>query len=612
MMTKRFFILFLSVWSFAACQKSLDAPYNDIQRFTLSMVNYEDSLPKEHSRAVENGFTQLKVGIYGTNGILLNDCTIVQSGDLTQLTVEDLRDGDYTAVFIGVGEQRSTEKPTLRLPNNISDKWLADPMQGMPHNNEYFYAKSPFTIKDGKGGNSIIAIKRIVGRIELEPVLGDDHQVGSHMESILLTFDDGAIYTNQTTEGSYGGKGSITAFETVDQMNFYTLPTVGSSAKHGSLTIIWRLNDNSTFKAFYKFDLIVKPNKRSIIRPTLITGTDEFGTVRVYDKDRNAKNSSKFFQDPTDAFHRYNEIASHTFKMNELLQLKFTENKMTARFYSLIGVKDVKVYAKRPTDHEFFEVAWFESIAALEERTVTLSSNLENRLYRTESGGIVFIDQLGSDLSYKYASEDPHMKKLAALKWPCRVAFRKPVGGDTLSTNAQILPFRAIHAREAIALWTNVAFMYSHPKWEELMLEKEKESPFLENGIETSIKNNFFPKVFNDKAEHYITLHVYNVAGALAGLANIGNGDLLGLRQQIYSEIHYMDSSDPRKGYTFAPIEYSHTLGFGDNGDFAKGKSTEVNITFFETYVNELPYPTSLLLNSKTNKNLYTGLKAWS
>lgn len=612
MMTKRFLILFLSVWSFVACQNSLEAPYNDIQRFTLSMAHYEDSLPKEHSRAVENGFTQLKVGIYDNNGILVKDCTIVQSEDLTQLTVEDLKDGDYTAVFIGIGEQRSTENPTLRLPKNITDRWLADPVQGMPHNNEYFYAKSHFKIQDGKGENSTIAIKRIVGRVDLEPILGGDHQAGSNMESLLLTFDDGAIYTNQTSEGSYGGKGTITNFETVDGLNFYTLPTVGSSAKHGSLTIIWRLNDNSTYKVFYEFDLIVKPNKRSIIRPTLITGDDEFGTVRVYDKDRNAKNSSTFFQDPTDAFHRYKEIASHTFKMNELLQLNFTETKMTARFYSLIGVKDVKVYAKRPTDNEFFEVAWFESVAALEERTVTLSSNLENRLYRTESGGIVFIDQLGSNLSYKYASEDPHMKKLAALKWPCRVAFRQPVGNDTLNTNAQILPFRAVHAREAIALWTNVAFMYSHPKWEELMLEKEKEAPFMENGVITSVKNNFFPKIFNENAANYITLYVYNVAGALAGFANIGNGDLLGLRQQIYSEIHYTDSTDPRKGYIFAPIEYGHTLGYGDNGDFAMGKSTEVNTIFFETYRNELPYPTLLLLNSKRNKNLYTGLKAWS
>lgn len=608
---KTYFSLILAIWLLMSCQDSSEQLSVDpIQNFTFEVAQYADTLPTTQSRAVGREITQLVAGIYNAEGMLLSNLIMTQSPDLTHLSVEGLGDGDYTAVFIGVGEQRSTEKPVLVLPDRIEKAWLWTDAEGVAHNNEYLYASSLFTIKNNKGVSANVSLKRAVGRIDIEPNFTDEQWTKGTIQSILLTFDDASVYTMQRANGMYDGLSGVSPTEVVKNFSIYTLPTAGSTKKHGSLTITGIQGDATTYKIFYEFDLIVEANKRAVIRPSYALNNDLFGTVRVYDTDRNAKNSRLILQDFTDGTQHYMEVASHTFKMNGLLQLSFNNQTMIAKLYSHIGVKNVTIYVRRPNDIEFFEVAWFESMQALEERKITLSSSPHNRLYRTESGGTVFIDRMTSDLEYKYVSNDAHMKKLASIKWPCRIHFISP-GNDTLRTDRDNLPLRAVHAREAIALWTNVGFMYSHPDWERLMLAEESRNPFLEYGNAVSIKNVFIPQIQNRADNNYIILNVLNTADDSAGLSTVGVGNKLGLRQEIIVTTHYMNQDNYYGVSAYAPHEYGHTLGYGHEGDFTYGKCTTMNVLFFRTYKNELPYPTSLLLNSTSNKNLYTNLRPW-
>lgn len=423
MIMKRHLILILAFVALVSCQRSFDEPWHgDSQHFTFQLAPYADSSSGEGSRgASASELTQLVAGVYNNSGTLVSSVIMSQTPDLTQLSIEGLIDGDYTAVFIAVAEQRTAQKPTIVMPNHIDEQWLANPLNGMPHNNEYLYAKSNFTIKDNKGLNSNITLKRIVARIDIEPDFTDQQWTKGSISSLRITFSNESIHTTHNADGTYGTTaGEILDFEIVDHFSLYTLPTVGDLPRHGSLHIVGRKGDGSQYNIVYDFDLIVQANKRVTIRPSYDLKNDQFGTVRVYDKDRNSLNSKKFFQDPTDGTHHYQEIPKHSFKMNGLLKLTYQSNnkQLIAQFYSILPVKNVTVYARRPSDIEFFEVAWFESMQPLEERTISLSSSPDNRVYRTESGGTVFIDKMVNDLEYKYVSNDPHMQKLASIKWP--------------------------------------------------------------------------------------------------------------------------------------------------------------------------------------------------
>lgn len=608
-MMKRYLILISVVLGLTSCQYSLDeGQKNNRLNFTFEVEQYTDSQPTGKSQAGTDKITQLTVGIYNANGILVSDLKTTQSPNLTELSIEGLADGEYTAVFIGVGERRSTEKPLLVLPDRIDDKWLFEPEQEPTHNNEYFYASNQFIIKNNKGVSTNVSLKRLVGRVDIEPVFTGEQWTKGSIASILVSFEDGSFYTSHKADNTYSGAEPLNDYEVIDHFNFYTLPTTGNTPKHGSLTITGKLGDGTDYKVFYEFDLIVEANKRATIRPTYALNNDQFGTVRIYDKDRNATNSKLFFQDPTDGFHHYKEIPKHSFKMNGLLKLTYMNNnkQLKLQFYSVLPVKNVKIYARRQSDTEFFEVAWVESMKALEERTINLSSSPDNRVYRTESGGAVFIDKMNNDLEYKYVSDDPHMKKLASIKWPCLIRFIQPTN-DTLYNKAKYMPFRAVYAREAVALWTNLGFLYSHPLWEKKMLEAEAKKPFLHNGSPVSIKNVFIPQVFNKRSNNYVVLNILQHENwETAGEAYVGSGDMLGMRPNVVYTQHYVQDQDTYQNiYNVGLHEYGHTLGYGHDGDFTYGQCTNVNVACIRAIVLELPYPSSKLLNSTKSPYLY-------
>lgn len=612
MIMKRYLILISIFVALVSCQRSFDEPSRgDSQHFTFQLASYADSLSGEGSRGANTSeLTQLVAGVYNPAGALVSSVIMSQSPDLTKLSIEGLVDGDYTAVFIAVAEQRTAQKPTIVMPSQIDGQWLADPTSGMPHNNEYLYAKSQFTIKNNNGVSSNITLQRIVARIDIEPDFTDQQWTKGSITSMRITFSDGSVYTTHNADGTYGNAaGEISNFEVVDHFSLYTLPTVGDMPGQGSLLVVGNTGDGSQHSILYDFELTVQANKRVTIRPAYDLKNDQFGTVRVYDKDRNALNSKKFFQDPTNKTHHYQEIPKHSFKMNGLLKLTYQNNnkQLKAQFYSILPVKNVTVYARRSSDAEFFEVAWFESMQPLEERTINLSTSPDNRVYRTESGGAIFIDKMVSDLEYKYVSNDPHMKKLASIKWPLKIMFRTPTN-DTLYNREHYLPFRAVYAREAVAMWTNLAYMYSHQLWEDKMLETERNSPFLENGKVVSIRDVFIPQVFNKASNNYAVLGILNMNNFL-GMATIGVGDNLSLRPDKVYTSHYLEDQDSwEQLYNVGLHEYGHNLGYNHEGDFTYNKCTTVNVACMKALVKELPYPSSKLLNSLSNPNLYVGI----
>lgn len=601
----------MALLTLVSCERSFEEPWGgNSQHFTFELEPYTNSTYSEKSRAASSELTQLVAGIYNTSGTMVSSVIMSQTSDLTQLSVEGLIDGTYTAVFIAVAEQRTTQKPTIVMPGKIDEEWLANPTSGMPHNNEYLYAKSQFTIKDNKGVNSNITLKRIVGRVDIEPDFTDGRWTQGSIASIRITFSDESIYTTHNADGTYGATaGEISDFELADHFSLYTLPTVGDQPRHGSLLIIGRKGDGSQYSILYDFDVIVEANKRVTIRPSYDLKNDQFGTIRVYDKDRNALNSKTFFQDPKDGTHHYQEIPKHWFKMNGLLKLTYQNNnkQLKAQFYSVLPVKNVTVYVRRPSDVEFFEVAWFESVQPLEERTINLSSSPNNRVYRTESGGAVLIDQMTNNLEYKYVSDDPHMKKLATIKWPCKMMFMTP-SSDTLYNKEKYLAFRAVYAREAVALWTNLAYMYSHSLWQQKMLDAETIAPFMNNGQAVSIKDVFIPQVFNKESNNFAVLSILNMGNYL-GMASVGTGDNLSLRPDKVYTSHYVEDQDTwEQLYNVGLHEYGHNLGYGHDGDFTYNKCTNVNVACMKALVRELPYPSSKLLNSGSNPNLYVGI----
>ncbi|MEG2099044.1 MAG: hypothetical protein RRY42_03945 [Mucinivorans sp.] len=602
-MKRTLFFLLISLVLFVGCQRNefqgLDSSLG--QRFALSLNPYQDSLPQ--SKATTTALTDLVVGVYNAKGDLVRNVHTSMAADWTSITLEGLADGSYTAVFMGVGQVADAVKPVLTPPAKLTDTWTPPAKVNEPLGNEYFYAKSQFTITQGVGNPSSVALSRLVGRVEIAPILDGSQFNGHSITDLRVTFDDGAVYAFCGADGVCGGAGNIKSYQVARTLGFFSLPTIDGARKRGVVEITGVMGDGSLASDSYSFEVYIKSNQRTVIRPSYAPGqNDQFGFIRVYDLDRTALTSKTFFNDGDS----YKEVASRSFKASQLLTVKFIDSgrKMVSSFYSLLPVKNVTLLAKRKSDTHFFELAWFESLLAFEDRYVDLSSTMLNKVFKSETGELVVIDQLTNDMEYKYRSDDPHMQKLMKITWPCRVNFQTP-DGDTLLNKKRNRACRAVHAREAVSMFTNTGFVYCADNiFIDKMYAMEKESPLKDKGRVVDMKTEYFPRMMNKSRDNYVILGIM-VSGWDWGLSNIGDGNAYWLHEYACTG-HYLSQNDALFRVT-CPHEYGHVLGYSHDGDLTQtGCRYEqaVKQTQWE-FQQQLPYYSSSLLNSASNPNRY-------
>lgn len=605
-------VILLVVTSFWSCVNDTEEyiPVHSAISFSLNVEHCNDSekeAPHDNngtSTRVNNTYiTQLATGVYDSNGVLVHDIFIANSADNSVVNMEGLLDGAYKVVFIGYGTIYSETSPVIVLPEHLSDLRIGASEQGEPFIGEYFYTITDMVVSGGTipGGRQAVTMQRLSGLLEVAPIPGDNPVGG--ISKITITVDAGSLYNGYSFTNGYEGSTQLTNYELGQSYQLYVFPTQKEEPVTGTITIYTKLEDNRVVSSEYPFKVAIGRNKKTIIHPAYTINNGKYGILYVYDAARNASNSKLFFQDGQS----YMSIHKRSFYPANPLYITFDNNKQkaTISFYSIEEVKDVMVLAKRKNDPEYFEVAWLESMRALEERVVDMS---KNNIFKTESGGTVFIKDLGADrLYFKYRSDNEFLNKVNAITWPIKIQYMQPTA-DTLATaiTNDAMAVRPVHARESIVIYTNMGYVLSNG-WKEKMLESEKAKPFTNDGRTVSLTNEYFPKIWKPSdGQSYITLHVINTAKKpnTLGISNIGNGNFLGLAQSAYFE-HY----DYAYASTTPYHEYSHALGYGHNGNLTYNElqTISANVHWSMYKAGQTPY-VSNILQSQKNPNIYVNV----
>lgn len=587
--------LLLAAGSWACSNDPTDDFVRSEVGFSLIPERYGDE--DGRTRAGGSSLTQLVTGVYDASGVLVRNVHTETASDNSRVSIEGLPDGSYKVAFLGVGAVYSGSQPVISAPGRLSGAWLEGFDAGTPCTDEYFYAEADVVVSGGAANaGAAITMRRLVGLVEIVPEADNSQFPLGSITKIEVTFDAGSIYSGYSSSG-YDGSAGVTDYELNPQWQFYTLPSRGDGTVTGHVTVYGAHFDGTIHSQEYPFEAGISRNKKTVIRLHYDVEGEQYGMLRLYDADRNASNSTQFFQDGQS----YASVASRSFYPSNPLTVKFDEtaNKATISYYAVVEARDVTILAKRKNDKEYFEVAWLESIKPLEERVVTLP---KNRIYRTESGGVVQVDNLSRDrLYFKYKTDNEFLQKVNRIDWPIRIQFIKPTA-DTLVNESEALAMRPVHAREAVVLFTNMGYAIS-TDWKTKMLASEQTKPFTDNGRTVPLESEVFPKIWKPVTNYdHLVLHIIHhlKKPTLLGVSYVGQGDYFGMQQNVYVTF-YTDVS-----YATPYHEYGHALGYNHNGNLTYNEmqtvSSSVHLQLYKS--GQMPY-SSNVLQSGRNPNLY-------
>lgn len=594
-------MLFFGV--FTACQDNIEqgAFITDLtqgQSFSLSISDYSDAIKTK--AVVPTTISLMKVGIYNKAGRLVNNLEITSSEEYKKYRIEGLPDGDYTAVFMGLASKEGNNRlPSITVPEELGGSWLPEIVEGKPHNEEYIYGKQTFSIENGIGSTLPIVLNRIVGRVEIVSLLNTDWVISK----IKISFDDNALYGDHSLMNEFIGSAKLVDYDVRSSTVFYSLPTIGNKSQSGVVSVEY-LKNGKTEIANFTFNLCIEANKRARLLITEKVDVEQYGFIKIWDSQRTSSTSRKFFQDGDS----YKSVAARRFRPDASLSLQFDHmrNKMIASFYSALPVRGITVLVKRPSDTEFFELAWFESMQAFEEREIDIPSNMNRRLFRTETGGYIMVDSISNNnLRYKYKGEEPLIKELSSIEWPCEIRFSEPTA-DTLQTKKRYLPLRPVHAREAVVLYTNMGYIISQADWTNRLLGSEKTKPFTDNGKVVSLEREVFPRLFLDEERNHLNLFILNPNHkdnyGVSGMSYVGNGGMFAMAQD-----RYLDQYRREGALTTIYHEFGHVMGYNHDGNMTYGEWQDVcaNHHYNKYKSKETPFYTEKHLNSASNSNLY-------
>lgn len=495
----------------------------------------------------------------------------ILASDLSKLTIEGLKDGDYTILFLGtIGEQTSPAIPEI---SNITQQWLTNPNSGVPLNLDYLYKKLAFTVdKENESRSISVQLERNVGRVEVSIDAANPYSLHFIQKVEISYSDQSPVAQYQLVSGSYGGSDIIRDFDITDSLSFYSLPS--EQKLSGAVRITALRSDSSSFVRSYNFsNSAISVGKVSTINIAWTHPEDKFGMFHVTAKDFNAHNSSTlFYADPDVDLSNVNPNVrpqpvralldgSHEFYVNEPLQISVDKNQeLKVRFYSALPIRGVTVLCRFPMySNEFFELAYFDEIPAFNDSHMPIPLVTEARVFKSESGRLVEIPAQpklsNNDCEFRFRTNDPYMEKIAQIAPHWKISFSH----YDAKNNPGWLYMTPFTCRSGVVLLTNMAFMFSSSEFDELMTEN----------ISRLYDNDGNPinvDVLKGKIKNQYAL----VMGLCDGAQGRGGGYTYGIAIYRYTD-QYWDKVGRDEIQTTPYHELAHCIGYGHSSNITAG-----------------------------------------
>lgn len=560
-MRKLYILLFILLLA-ASCNNEsfIDTNFSDEKQATTFLITRSGSEIEEVNTRSSSSkpIDRLWYAVFDSNDRIIHPPHQVLQPDLSSLTIENLRDGNYSIVFLATTDKDNS----LTIPEltDIHQQWLSAPTEGAPLNYDFFHKRISFTVdKDNDSRTIPIELERNVGKVEVAIDAANEYSK-RFIRKVEISYDtDSPVAKYQLADGSYGGSEVIRDFNITQSLGFYSFPATKKLS--GTVTITALRSDNSSFVSNYKFNNSeIISGKISTIHINWTHPEDKMGMFYVRAQDFNASNSTSMFlpDEPSNIF-----ISSkRVFYVDQPLQLNIDNNhELLVRFYSALPIYNVKVLCRLPKySNEFFELAHYDEIPAYHESHMPIPLVSGNRIFLSESGRLVEIpaqsELTDKDCQLKFETDDPYMEKIARIKPHWRISFSNYSAG---APDVYWQFMKPIYCRQGVVLVTNMAYMYSSPEFQEVL--QTNISKLYDNGHNPiSIEN------LNNRLKNHSGL----VMGLVAGVQGLGGGNTYGLASYRYTD-HYWDVA-PRNNIRTTPFhELGHCLGYSHDSNMTYG-----------------------------------------
>lgn len=297
----------------------------------------------------------------------------------------------------------------------------------------------------------------------------------------------------------------------------------------------------------------------------------------------------------------YHDHGQRSFYVNEPLQVKVSNDLLHFRFYSAVSIENpITIWASMESVAEPFALSTINKMPAFADITVPFTPPVWG-LYRTKSGHKITIpasDLKTSKLTFSVETNDRYWRRIEKIKAKWFIRFTShymdpSIPGDVWD---QYWGIRPVHIREAIAFFTNVAYMIELKSFQEW--QSSFQGRIVGNDGVTPVDMSTVIPALRARPGFIVGLVGYNtgVLGAAGG------------EEWAVSEPTFVYQYENEKSATVSFHELGHCLGYEHSSGMTHGLWAEkcCNIYYTEgTNRSDFPVPSPSILNSKANPNLY-------
>ena len=281
---------------------------------------------------------------------------------------------------------------------------------------------------------------------------------------------------------------------------------------------------------------------------TVCNGKPVEGEMRIKPGDQYAEMCRLMLQDNESSKVLF-DPEERSFYVNEPLQVRLVRKKhLLVRFFSPRPVKNLVIWGKWKGMPEQVKLAEFEELPAFAEYVLPMPCIRREAYFLTRSGQRIFVPERRQveELETEIECADPYYCKVVSSKCRWRVSFGAYQGKNWT-------PLLPAHAREAVAIALNLAYLFSTEAFKRGLLAAEG-SLYADNNCTPVDVEKLYDRIFELPALVY---------GHVTGVNGLGGGSVFGLAEWCYLE-HYADDNCVTRTIFH---EFAHCLGFSHSGN---------------------------------------------
>ena len=593
---------------FAACTRDIDY---DSSSSDLNFRVYAEQFGGGNTRSgsAELNFDRIDIYLF-RDGLLDANSVCYYDPVTSSIKAEGLQDGSYEILVLGINGDYTQDGVTVNSLVSPNDTWLTFPAeQDRPLVADYLYAALKFEVRNGLLDieSPKITLRHIVAKVNF-----DIDYPNQYTEASLKTLSyalEASHYTEFKADNSYAGSGqtTISALSLIEQNEFLFLPVRDERKMSGTITLDSRNHKGEEYSENYTFIVDAEANRQSDVHVSLVNPDDKEGMIYASARTVTDDNSYKILQDDEPKSVYYDK-AQRCFFVNQPIQAFIDEEKkmLNVRSYCLVPMDDITIYAKFPaTKGNYVRFAYIEYMEDLGNLCYPIPSVGKKLTYKDESGRNITItltmgDLQNADFQFKVESGNAVYKKYEKMipKWQI---YFSAYGGDPDQENGKPngnwIGIRPVHIREAIAWFSNWAYLCSLPAYEAAVVDYSGE--LVGDDANPIVGQNRMTIV--NAMRSCTGFQVGLVNGDGTGVGGLGGGTTFGVYQEAYLT-HYNSQMHSIKMYH----ELGHCMGYGHSSSMTYGDWARYIMPYFYfAHLQDAIVTSREVLKSYANSNLY-------